>query len=58
VAGEFDIKDLRHGATLMIAGMAATGTTILHDPKGQIDRGYEHLDEQFNSMGAKIIREL
>lgn len=56
-AGEFDIKDLRHGATLMIAGMTAEGDTILHDPKNQIDRGYEHLDEQFNSMGAKIERE-
>jgi UDP-N-acetylglucosamine 1-carboxyvinyltransferase len=58
VAGTFDVKDLRHGATLMIAGMAGTGETILNDPKGQIDRGYEHLDEQFNSMGAKIEREL
>jgi UDP-N-acetylglucosamine 1-carboxyvinyltransferase len=56
-AGEFEVKDLRHGATLMIAGMCATGTTILHDPKDHIDRGYERLDEQFNSMGAKIVRE-
>lgn len=56
VGGAFDVKDLRHGATLMIAGMSATGETILRDPKSQIDRGYEHLDEQFNSMGAKIVR--
>jgi UDP-N-acetylglucosamine 1-carboxyvinyltransferase len=58
VAGTFDVKDLRHGATLMIAGMAGTGETILNDPKGQIDRGYEHLDEQFNSMGGKIVRQV
>ncbi|MEP7167675.1 MAG: UDP-N-acetylglucosamine 1-carboxyvinyltransferase [Candidatus Woesebacteria bacterium] len=56
-AGEFTIRDLRHGATLMIAGMCAQGTTILHDPKDHIDRGYEKLDEQLNSMGAKITRE-
>lgn len=56
-AGEYTVRDLRHGATLMIAGMCASGTTILHDPHDHIDRGYERLDEQFNSMGAKIVRE-
>lgn len=55
--GTFDIVDLRHGATLMIAGMVASGETILHDPKSHIDRGYEGLDEQLNTMGASIIRE-
>ncbi len=55
--GEFEVKDLRHGATLMIAGMCAEGETILHDPKSHIDRGYEKLDEQFTSMGGRISRE-
>jgi UDP-N-acetylglucosamine 1-carboxyvinyltransferase len=54
--GEFDVKDLRHGATLMIAGMIATGTTILHDPQNQIDRGYEALDKHLSAMGAHIER--
>lgn len=54
--GEFEVKDLRHGATLMIAGMIASGQTILHDPSHQIDRGYEELDQQFRVMGATIDR--
>lgn len=55
-AGEFEVEDLRHGATLMIAGMIASGETILHDPHFHIDRGYEKLDEQLTSMGAHITR--
>lgn len=52
--GEFTVKDLRHGATLMIAGMIASGTTILHDPDHHIDRGYEKLHEKLVRMGANI----
>lgn len=55
-SGEFEVKDLRHGATLMIAGMLANGETILHDPQSQIDRGYEKLDQQLSAMGAQILR--
>jgi len=54
--GEFTVKDLRHGATLMIAGMMSTGLTILHDPDHHIDRGYEALDGQFRAMGAHITK--
>jgi len=53
-AGTFEVKDLRHGATLMIAGMIAQGETILHDEYDQIGRGYEFLDEHLLQMGAKI----
>lgn len=55
--GNFTIRDLRHGATLMIAGLCASGETILQDPASHVDRGYERLDEQLNSMGAHIQRE-
>jgi len=55
--GEFTVKDLRHGATLMIAGMVAQGKTILHDPQNQIARGYERLHEKFAQMGANITAE-
>ncbi len=55
-AGEFTVKDLRHGATLMVAGLIAHGVTDLHDPEEQINRGYENLDERLCSMGAKIER--
>lgn len=54
--GTFEVKDLRHGATLMIAGLMATGVTVLKDPDHHIDRGYEQLDAQFRAMGAQIER--
>jgi UDP-N-acetylglucosamine 1-carboxyvinyltransferase len=54
--GEFEIKDLRHGATLMIAGLIAEGETILHDNDEHIDRGYEELDAQLRTMGGTIER--
>lgn len=54
VGGEFTVRDLRHGATLVIAGMIASGTTILHDPEHHIDRGYEKFHEKLAQMGADI----
>lgn len=53
-AGRFTVKDLRHGATLFIAGLIAEGETILEDEQDQIGRGYELLDENLVAMGAKI----
>jgi len=52
-AGHFKVKDLRHGATLVLAAMAATGTSII-DNVEMIDRGYEDLADRLNSMGAQI----
>ncbi len=54
-AGEFEVKDLRHGATLILAAMTAEGTSIIRGIE-HVDRGYESLDERLKSMGAKIIR--
>lgn len=54
-AGEFEVKDLRHGATLILAAMTAQGTSIIRGIE-HVDRGYESLDERLKSMGAKIIR--
>jgi len=54
-AGEFTVKDLRHGATLILAAMIAKGTTIINNIE-HIDRGYEALESRLKSMGAKIIR--
>jgi UDP-N-acetylglucosamine 1-carboxyvinyltransferase len=47
--------DLRAGAALVIAGLAAEGTTILSGVE-HIDRGYERLEEVFNRLGSLIIR--
>ena len=48
--------DLRGGASLMIAGVAAKGTTRVKKVE-YILRGYEDLDKKLNSLGANIIRE-
>jgi UDP-N-acetylglucosamine 1-carboxyvinyltransferase len=55
-AGNFTVKDLRHGATLMIAGLIAEGETTLLDEQDQVGRGYELLDENLVAMGAKITK--
>ena len=47
--------DLRAGAALVIAGMAADGITIVDDIV-YIQRGYEHFEEKLRSLGAVIER--
>ena len=48
-------NDLRGGASLLLAGMVAKGVTTISNIQ-YIDRGYEHIEEIFNSLGAKIKR--
>ena len=43
------------GVALLIAAMAAQGVSVI-DNIEQIDRGYEHIDERLNALGAKIKR--
>jgi UDP-N-acetylglucosamine 1-carboxyvinyltransferase len=52
-----DIKslDLRAGATLIIAGLIATGQTTINQAE-VIDRGYEKIEERLIKLGAKIKR--
>ena len=45
--------DLRAGAALVIAGLAAEGTTVIDDIKF-IERGYEDFDLKLQSLGAQI----
>ena len=40
---------------IVIAGLMAQGTTEIYNTHF-IDRGYEHLEEKLNSLGAKITR--
>lgn len=47
--------DLRASASLVLAGLAAKGSTDVHDIH-YIDRGYESIEEKLNQLGAKIIR--
>ena len=48
--------DLRGGAALVLAGLAADGETIIDDIY-HIERGYERFIEKMRSVGAKILME-
>ena len=48
--------DIRAGVAMLIAALAARGTSRIQNI-GQIDRGYENIDQRLNQLGAKIIRE-
>lgn len=48
-------RDLRGGAALVLAGLAAVGQTQV-DHVALIDRGYDRLEEQLTSLGAKMKR--
>lgn len=47
--------DIRAGMSLVLAALAAEGQTTIRNI-GQIDRGYENVDEKLRSLGAKIER--
>lgn len=47
--------DLRASASLVLAGLAATGTTVV-DCIHHIDRGYECIEEKLTQLGARIRR--
>ena len=46
--------DLRAGAAMMLAGLLAEGETVLQDPSGHIERGYQNLPEKLRSLVADI----
>ena len=47
--------DLRGGAALIVAGLGATGETVI-DGLWHIDRGYENIESTFSALGADIRR--
>ena len=47
--------DIRAGIALLIAAMSANGTSLISNIE-QIDRGYEHIEDRLNALGAKIER--
>lgn len=49
-------RDLRGGAALVIAGLAARGETLVERAE-LIDRGYERLEEMLGALGAEIRRD-
>ncbi len=47
--------DLRASASLVLAALAANGTTII-DRVYHLDRGYEKIEEKLTQLGADIQR--
>jgi UDP-N-acetylglucosamine 1-carboxyvinyltransferase len=52
---EVDISDLRAGASLILAALAADGTTTIHGAH-HVHRGYENIEGKFLGLGARIAR--
>lgn len=47
--------DIRAGMALLIASLAAEGTSTIHNIQ-QIDRGYEAIEDKLRALGARITR--
>ncbi len=47
--------DIRAGMAMLIAALCAKGTSVINNI-GQIERGYERIDERLNALGASIQR--
>ncbi len=54
-AGTVESPDIRAGMAMLIAALCARGTSTIKNV-GQIDRGYERIDERLNALGAHITR--
>nr|MDQ2933983.1 UDP-N-acetylglucosamine 1-carboxyvinyltransferase [Chloroflexota bacterium] len=54
-ARELQIADLRAGATLILAALAAEETSIISGVE-HVDRGYERIESKLVALGAQIHR--
>lgn len=52
---KMESPDIRAGMALLLATLAAEGKSTIRNV-GQIDRGYERVDEKLRGLGAKIER--
>jgi UDP-N-acetylglucosamine 1-carboxyvinyltransferase len=47
--------DIRAGMALLLAALCARGQSVIHNI-GQIDRGYERIEDKLQALGARIER--
>ena len=52
---EVKAMDLRGGAALMVAGLKASGVTVIENAR-HIARGYEAPEEVLGALGANIVK--
>jgi len=55
VGDRMESPDIRAGMAMLIASLCADGVSTIGNI-GQIDRGYERIDERLRSLGASIER--
>jgi UDP-N-acetylglucosamine 1-carboxyvinyltransferase len=55
IAEQLESPDIRAGMSLVLAALAADGVSTIRNI-GQIDRGYERIDEKLRQLGARIER--
>ena len=53
--GTVESPDIRAGMAMVLAALAAEGTSTIHNV-GQIERGYEQIDQRLRALGADIER--
>jgi UDP-N-acetylglucosamine 1-carboxyvinyltransferase len=53
--GVVESPDIRAGMAMLLAALAADGPSTIHNV-GQIERGYERIDERLRALGADIER--
>jgi UDP-N-acetylglucosamine 1-carboxyvinyltransferase len=53
--GTVESPDIRAGMAMLLAALAAEGPSTIHNI-GQIERGYERVDERLRALGAQIER--
>ena len=53
--GVVESPDIRAGMAMLLAALAAQGDSLIHNI-GQIERGYERIDERLRALGAHIER--
>ena len=54
-AASVESPDIRAGMAMLLAALCARGTSTINNV-GQIERGYERIDERLNALGASIER--
>jgi UDP-N-acetylglucosamine 1-carboxyvinyltransferase len=53
--GVVESPDIRAGMAMLLAALAAEGRSTIHNV-GQIERGYERIDERLRALGAELER--
>ena len=53
--GTVESPDIRAGMAMLLAALCAEGKSVIHNV-GQIERGYERIDQRLRALGAEIER--